>query len=102
MLGLMMDRQLTITRIMEHARSFHAGVEVVSITADQPLHRSTYGECFRRAAQLANALTRLGAQPGDRVGTLAWNDHRHLEVYFGAACMGLVFWRKRYLARTGE
>jgi fatty-acyl-CoA synthase len=90
MLGLMMDSQLTITRIMEHSRKFHSGVEIVSVTADQPLHRSTYGECFARAGRLANALSRLGARRGDRIATLAWNDYRHLEVYFGTACMGLV------------
>ena len=90
MLGLMINRQLTITTIMEHARKFHGDAEVVSVTADQPLYRYTYRECFARAAKLANALTRLGAKPGDRLGTLAWNDYRHLEVYFGSACMGLV------------
>ena len=90
MLGLMMNKQLTLTTIMDHARKFHGDAEVVSITADQPLHRYTYRECFARGARLANALRRLGAQPGDRLGTLAWNDYRHLEVYFGSACMGLV------------
>ena len=90
MLGLMMNKQLTLTTIMEHARKFHGDAEVVSVTVDQPLHRYTYRECFARGARLANALTRLGAQPGDRLGTLAWNDYRHLEVYFGSACMGLV------------
>ncbi len=90
MLGLMMNSQLTLTAVMEHARKFHGDAEVVSVTADQPLHRYRYRDCFGRAAQLANALHALGARSGDRVGTLAWNDYRHLEVYFGTACMGLV------------
>jgi fatty-acyl-CoA synthase len=88
--GLMMGSQLTITTIMEHARKFHGEAEIVSVTADQPLHRYTYRESFARCAQLAHALRRLGARLGDRVGTLAWNDYRHLEVYFGSASMGLV------------
>jgi fatty-acyl-CoA synthase len=60
------------------------------VTADEPRHRSTYGEVFRRAAQLANALQGAGIRAGDRVGTLAWNDHRHLELYFAVSCMGAV------------
>jgi fatty-acyl-CoA synthase len=63
---------------------------VVSVTADEPGHRSTYGEVFRRAAQLANALQGAGIRAGDRVGTLAWNDYRHLELYFAVSCMGAV------------
>jgi fatty-acyl-CoA synthase len=90
MLGLMMHSQLTLTTVMAHARKFHGEAEVVSVTADVPLHRYRYREAFARAAQLAHALQALGARIGDRVGTLAWNDYRHFEVYFGAACMGLV------------
>ena len=90
MLGLMMNSQLTLTSVMRHAGRFHGDAEVVSVTADQPLHRYQYRDCFARAAQLAHALQALGAVNGDRIGTLAWNDYRHLEVYFGTACMGLV------------
>ena len=90
MLGLIMNRQLTITSILEHARKFHGDAEVVSVTADQPLHRYTYREAFARSARLANALARLGIRPGERIGTLAWNDYRHLEVYFATSCAGFV------------
>jgi len=90
MLGLMMNSQLTLTSVMRHAGRFHGDAEVVSVTVDQPLHRYQYRDCFARAAQLAHALQALGAVNGDRIGTLAWNDYRHLEVYFGTACMGLV------------
>ena len=90
MLGLMMNSQLTLTAVMQHAGRYHGDAAIVSVTADQPIHRYTYRDCFARAAQLANALRALGARVGDRIGTLAWNDYRHLEVYFGTACMGLV------------
>ena len=90
MFGLMMNRPLTITSIMEHARRFHGEAGIVSVTADQPLHRCSYRDAFARAARLANALARLGARPSERIGTLAWNDYRHLEVYFATSCMGLV------------
>jgi fatty-acyl-CoA synthase len=90
MLGLIMNRQLTITSLMEHARKFHGDAEVVSVTADQPLHRYTYREAFARTARLANALARFGMRPGERIGTLAWNDYRHLEVYFATSSSGFV------------
>jgi fatty-acyl-CoA synthase len=88
--GLMMSNQLTITSIMEHARKFHGEAEIVSVTADNPLHRYTFAEAFPRVAKLANALSRLGVKPSERIGTLAWNDYRHLETYFATACMGGV------------
>ena len=78
MLGLMMNRPLLISSIAEHGAKFHGGREIVSVTADIPLHRYTYRECVRRAKKLANALHGLGAKRGDRVATLAWNDYRHL------------------------
>ena len=90
MLGTMMDTPLLITEIMRFGeRNFPHG-EIVSVTLDNPRHRTTYGEVFRRARKLANALTAAGLKPGDRVATLAWNDYRHLELYYAVSCMGAV------------
>jgi fatty-acyl-CoA synthase len=86
----MMNLPLTINEIMHYAARHHGEAEVVSITADEGLHRATYAIVFRRAAQLANALAGLGIDKGDRVATLAWNDHRHLELYYGVSCAGYV------------
>jgi fatty-acyl-CoA synthase len=86
----MMDTPLLITDIMRFALLNHPEQAVVSIRNDAARHRSTYGEVFARAAQLANALEAAGIRAGDRVGTLAWNDHRHLELYFAVSCMGAV------------
>ena len=90
MLGLMMDRQLTITSIMEHADKNHPNVEIVSVTCDEPRHRYTYGDAFRRTRQLAHALIDYGVQPGDRIATFAWNDYRHFELYYAIAGIGAV------------
>jgi fatty-acyl-CoA synthase len=90
MLGLMMDRPLLISSIAEHAAKYHAGREIVSVTVDNPRHRYTYGDCIGRAKQLANALERLGLERGDRVGTIAWNDYRHMELYYGVSGAGFV------------
>ena len=90
MRGKMMTTPLTITEIMRFADRHHGRTEVVSVTADQPLHRCTFNDVFRRARQLANAVSRLGIEPGERVASLAWNDYRHLELYYGVACAGRV------------
>ena len=90
MQGLMMDMPLLISSIAEHAARYHGNREIVSVTADNPRHRYTYKDCVARAKQLANALQRLGLKHGDRVATLAWNDYRHLETYYGVSGSGFV------------
>jgi fatty-acyl-CoA synthase len=88
--GLMMESDLLISSILRHADANFGDREIVSVTADNPLHRYTYRDCFRRARQLANALNRLGLQQGDRIATLAWNDYRHLEAYYAIGGAGYV------------
>jgi len=88
--GLMMDRPLLISSIAEHAEKFHGDREIVSVTADNPQHRCTIRDVTRRAKQLALALEELGLERGDRVATIAWNDYRHLEVYYGVSGAGFV------------
>ncbi len=95
----MMDVPLTVSSILERARTLYPDRDVVSLLvggldeSGKPfprVHRSTYGEVTRRALQLANALTALGLQPGDRVATLAVNSFRHLEAYLGVPSAGFV------------
>ena len=88
--GLMTNTPLLITSIMRFAELNHGDREVVSVTADEPLHRYTYRDAFRRSRQLANALRKLSVGAGDRVATLAWNDHRHFELYYAISCSGAV------------
>ena len=90
MRGLMMDVPLSISAILTHAARFHHDVEIVSRTVEGPIHRYTYADLARRAAQLAHALVELGVTQSDRVGTLAWNTYRHVELYYGVAGIGAV------------
>ena len=90
MQGLMMDAPLLISSIAEHAATNHGTREIVSVTHDNPRHRYTVSDCIGRAKKLANALQRLGLAAGDRIGTLAWNDYRHLEAYYGISGAGYV------------
>ena len=91
MRGLMMDRPLLVSSILDHAAERYGSVEMVSCTADAPAHRTTYATLRRRVKQLARALQdRLSVQPGERIATLAWNDHRHFELYYAIAGIGAV------------
>ena len=51
---------------------------------------TNWSEVAKNARRLASALSRLGLDPQDRIGTLAWNTNRHFEVYFAVAGMGAV------------
>jgi len=90
MLGLMQDRPLLISSLIEFATKNHSDVEIVSRTIEGPMHRYTYLECGSRCRQLAKVLEKLGVERGDRIGTLAWNGYRHVELYFGVSSMGAV------------
>ena len=90
MQGLMMSTPLLISSVIEHAALNHSNTEIVSRTVEGPIHRYGYAQAHVRMKQLANALTGLGVGDGDRIGTLAWNTHRHLEIYYATSCMGAV------------
>src|SRR6476469_2217340 len=87
--GLMQDYPLTIQHILWRIERLFGRKEIVTKREDG-VQRSTYGEFAPRVHRLAHALQRLGVRPGDRVGTLCWNNARHLELYYAIPCMGAV------------
>ena len=88
--GLIMDMPLMISSAIQYAATFHGTTEIVARGLDGSIHRYTYVDAERRARRLANALRRLGVRPGDRVGTLGWNTHRHFELFYGVSGSGAV------------
>ncbi len=90
MLGLMQDRPLLISSLIEFAALNHGDGEIVSRTVEGPIHRYTYKDCAVRSRQLAKALEKLGVEKSDRLGTLAWNGYRHMEVYYSVSGMGAI------------
>ena len=88
--SLMMDCPLLVSNIIEHAAAQFGSVEVVSRETHGPLFRTTYAQCAARARKLANALKSLGLEPGNAVGSIAWNNHRHLEAYYAVSGSGMV------------
>ncbi len=86
----MMDVPLSLNSLLERAGTLFAGNTIVSRLPDKSLKTHTYGEFHRRTRALASALQKLGLQKGQRVATLCWNHHAHLECYFGIPAAGGV------------
>ena len=88
--GLMMDFQLTLPPLLRRAETLFGDQEVVSRLPDRSFHTYTFRDLARRSRQLAAALQKLGLERGDRVATLCWNHHQHLEAYYGIPAGGFV------------
>ena len=88
--GLMMDRPLLISAIIEHAAAQFGDTTIVSRETHGPIFRYTYAECAVRVRRLANALRHLGLDAGTSVASIAWNNHRHLEAYYAVSGSGMV------------
>ncbi len=90
LMGQMMDTPLLISSLLRHAARYFADSEIVSRRIEGDIHRYTYADCEVRAKRLTQALVARGVASGERIGTLAWNTYRHLEVYYGVSGMGAV------------
>src|SRR4249920_2788422 len=88
--GMMMDRPLLVSSVIDYAAEVYPDVRIVSQTVEGGLHRYGYAEARERIGRLANALVGLGIKPGDRVATLAWNGYRHFELYYAISGIGAV------------
>src|SRR3982074_2722820 len=87
--GLMQDYELSLQHVLWRLERLHQKKEIVT-KRDDGVHGTAYGEMIPRINRLAGALKRIGVKPGDRVATLAWNNNRHLELYYAIPCMGAV------------
>lgn len=88
--GSMQQFPLMISSILQHAATAHGDREIVSRLVDEPLWRYDYAGLAERAGRAANMIKRLGVGPGDFVSTLAWNTHRHYELFFAVPGIGAV------------
>lgn len=88
--GNMMPTDLLIPDLLEYAAAHHGDAEIISRRQEGDIHRYDYRTALRRSKRLANALLSLGAQPGDRIATLAWNGYRHFECYYAISGIGAI------------
>jgi fatty-acyl-CoA synthase len=85
----MQEHPLTITDILRHGATVYADSVVTTWEGDRT-RSASYAEVAARANRLAGALTSLGIEQGDRVGTFMWNNQEHLEAYLAVPAMGAV------------
>jgi len=90
MQSTMMNTPLSLNHLLDRAGQLFHRNAIVSRLPDKSLRRHTYGEFYRRTRSLASALQKLGLKKGERVATLCWNHHAHLESYFGIPAAGGV------------
>ncbi|MCP4182919.1 MAG: long-chain-fatty-acid--CoA ligase [Hyphomicrobiales bacterium] len=90
MLGLMMDQQLLVNQIIDHAARYHSDTQIVSVNTDGGQFRYDYGSAHSNILKLASSLIKLGLKKSDRVATIAWNNHRHFETYYAISGGGMV------------
>ncbi|MHA6264131.1 long-chain-fatty-acid--CoA ligase [Arenibacterium sp. CAU 1754] len=90
MFGTMMEQPLTISSLIAHGARYHGKTPIVSVETSGEVARTTWAEVEANARKLASALEKLGIQKRDRCATIAWNNRRHLEIYFGVAGAGFV------------
>ncbi len=90
MLGQMMTQPLLISSLIDHAERYHGGTEIISVETDGTVTETNWAGIARNARRMASALGKLGLEPQDRVGTLAWNNRRHLEIYYAVSGAGYV------------
>ena len=90
MLGLMMQHDLMISDLIEHAAIVHADREIYTLNTNMTEHRYTWGDCAVQVRKLANALKSAGVKKGDRVATIAWNNYRHIEIYYAVSSVGAI------------
>jgi acyl-CoA synthetase (AMP-forming)/AMP-acid ligase II len=89
--GLMQDDfPLTLHHVRRAMRSSSPDANVVTLTAPGVVERATHAQVSARVDRLARALVELGVEQGDRIGTFAWNNQRHFELYFAIPCVGAV------------
>jgi len=91
MLGQMMTEPLLISSLIEHAARYHADTPIISVnTTGGGAEETSWGGVAKNARKLGSALSKLGLEPQARCATIAWNNRRHLEIYFGVSGAGFV------------
>ena len=90
MRSTMMHDPLSLNALLERAGRLFPESRIVSRLPDKSLRHHTYADYYARTRRLASALRSLGLKKGDRVATLCWNHHAHLECYFGIPAAGGV------------
>ena len=90
MLGKMMHQPLIISALISHAAKYHADTPIISRETSGELDHTNWASVDDQSRRLLSGLRKLGLKHGDRIGTIAWNNHRHLKSWFAISGGGMV------------
>ena len=88
--GNMMSQPLLISSLIEHAQNYHADTAIISKNTNGSMTQSNWGEIANNSKRFANVLKKFNLSASDRVATIAWNNHRHLEIWYGISGSGYI------------
>ena len=86
----MMSQPLLISSLIEHAQNYHADTAIISKNTNGSMTQSNWGEIANNSKRFANVLKKFNLSASDRVATIAWNNHRHLEIWYGISGSGYI------------
>jgi acyl-CoA synthetase (AMP-forming)/AMP-acid ligase II len=89
-MGQMMNQPLLISGIIEFAAKHYANPKSSRAGSKAMCIAIPTANASSAPSKMANALTSARRQMGDRVGTLAWNGYRHMELYYAVSGSGAV------------
>lgn len=81
--GRMMFQPLLISSLIEHAARYHGDTAIISKNTDGSMVNTDWSTISDNAKRFAKSLNALGLKSHDRIATIAWNNHRHLESWYG-------------------
>ena len=90
MQGRMMFQPLLISSLIEHAARYHGDTPIISKNTDGTITQTDWTHVAQNSKRFANTLKALNLNPSDRVATIAWNNHRHLESWYAISGSGMV------------
>ena len=90
MLGLMSNKNLLISSLIEHSYEYHGNTEIAHRLSNGKIEKTNYKETNIRTKKLAQSLINIGIKLGDTLGTIAWSNIRHLELYYGISGIGAI------------
>ena len=90
MKGLMSNKNLLISSLIDHSSKYHGNTEIVYKDVNGEVARKNYNEVNIRIRKLASSLQKLNVQIGDRIATMAWSNLRHFELYYAVSGIGAI------------
>ena len=90
MLGLMSKKNLLISSLIEHSSQYHPDTEIVYRAENAKIAKTNYKQTDLRIRKLAQSLLNMKVKQGDRLGTIAWSNLRHLELYYAISGIGAI------------